>query len=408
MKLKIPAAFLRRIPKADLHVHLDGSLRLSTLIDLAKKHGIELPAYTEKGLRQKVFKDKYASLVEYLKGFSYTDAVMQDAPSIERISYELGQDAIAEGVRYMEVRFAPQLHANGSLTAQEAIRAVARGLTRAQEEHNTSAAVQNGDELEFHFGIIACAMRNFNKFMSPYYATLIGTLTQFSKSEIVGIASLELAKMIVKMVNEEHLPIVGFDLAGEEAGYPAADHVAAYRYVHRHFIRKTVHSGEAYGPESIFQAITECYANRIGHGTHLFSADMIKDRKVTDKQAYVDSLANYLASERIGVEVCLTSNLQTLPEIKSVKNHPIKEMIKHGLPVTINTDNRLVSNTCVTKEMELLVKNVPLSPKDLKNLVIAGFKSGFFPGAYTEKRKFVRKVIDRYNALAKEYGIPLY
>lgn len=408
MKLKIPAAFLRRIPKADLHVHLDGSLRLSTLIDLAKKHGIELPAYTEKGLRQKVFKDKYASLVEYLKGFSYTDAVMQDAPSIERISYELGQDAIAEGVRYMEVRFAPQLHANGSLTAQEAIRAVARGLTRAQEEHNTSAAVQNGDELEFHFGIIACAMRNFNKFMSPYYATLIGTLTQFSKSEIVGIASLELAKMIVKMVNEEHLPIVGFDLAGEEAGYPAADHVAAYRYVHRHFIRKTVHSGEAYGPESIFQAITECYANRIGHGTHLFSADMIKDRKVTDKQAYVDSLANYLASERIGVEVCLTSNLQTLPEIKSVKDHPIKEMIKHGLPVTINTDNRLVSNTCVTKEMELLVKNVPLSPKDLKNLVIAGFKSGFFPGAYTEKRKFVRKVIDRYNALAKEYGIPLY
>ena len=408
MKLKIPAAFLRRIPKADLHVHLDGSLRLSTLIDLAKKHGVELPAYTEKGLRQKVFKDKYASLVEYLKGFSYTDAVMQDAPSIERISYELGQDAIAEGVRYMEVRFAPQLHANGSLTAQEAIRAVARGLSRAQEEHNTSAVVQNGEELEFHFGIIACAMRNFNKFMSPYYATLIGTLTQFSKSEVVGIASLELAKMIVKMVNEEHLPIVGFDLAGEEAGYPAADHVAAYQYVHKHFIRKTVHSGEAYGPESIFQAITECYANRIGHGTHLFSADMIKDRKVTDKQAYVDSLANYLASERIGVEVCLTSNLQTLPEIKSVKEHPIKEMIKHGLPVTINTDNRLVSNTCVTKEMELLVRNVPLSPKDLKNLVIAGFKSGFFPGAYTEKRKFVRKVIDRYNALAKEYNIPLY
>ena len=183
---------------------------------------------------------------------------------------------------------------------------------------------------------------------------------------------------------------------------------SVYQYVQKHFIRKTVHSGEAYGPESIFQAITECYANRIGHGTHLFSADMIKDRKVTDKQAYVDSLANYLASERIGVEVCLTSNLQTLPEIKSVKEHPITEMIKHGLPVTINTDNRLVSNTCVTKEMELLVRNVPLSPKDLKYLVSAGFKSGFFPGAYTEKRKFVRKVIDRYNALAKEYNIPLY
>ncbi|MBR4355831.1 MAG: adenosine deaminase family protein [Elusimicrobiaceae bacterium] len=408
MKLKIPAAFLRRIPKADLHVHLDGSLRLSTLIELAKQQGVKLPDYTEKGLRKRVFKDKYASLVEYLKGFEYTDAVMQDSASLERIAYELGQDAIAEGVRYMEVRFAPQLHANDTLSAADAVRAVVRGLERAQREHNTSAPVKSGKELEFYFGVIACAMRNFNKMMSPYYATLINTLTQSSKSEIVGIASLELAKLIVKLAKEEHLPIVGFDLAGEEAGYPAADHVAAYRYVHKHFIRKTVHSGEAYGPESIFQAITDCYANRIGHGTHLFSADMIKDRKVADKQGYIDSLANYLASERIGVEVCLTSNLLTLPEIKSIKDHPIREMIKRGLPVTINTDNRLVSNTTVTKEMELLVKHVQLSPKELKNLVIAGFKSGFFPGAYTDKSKFVRKVIDRYNTLAREYNIPLF
>ena len=119
-------------------------------------------------------------------------------------------------------------------------------------------------------------------------------------------------------------------------------------------------------------------------------------------------MANYIASERIGIEVCLTSNLQTLPEIKSVKEHPIQEMIKRGLPVSINTDNRLVSNTTVTKEMELLVRNIKLAPKELKNIVIAGFKSGFFPGSYIEKRRFVRKVIDRYNLLAKEYGIPLY
>ena len=214
--------------------------------------------------------------------------------------------------------------------------------------------------------------------------------------------------MVVKLAKDEHLPVVGFDLAGEEAGYPAADHLAAYRYVHKHFIRKTVHSGEAYGPESIFQAITDCYANRLGHGTHLFAASMIKDKRVQDKADYVNSLADYIASERIGIEVCLTSNLQTLPEIKSVKDHPIKEMIKRGLPVSINTDNRLVSNTTVTKEMELLVRNVELTPKELKNIVIAGFKSGFFPGSYVEKRRFVRKVIDRYNALAREYNIPLY
>ena len=405
---RVPAEFLKRIPKADLHVHLDGSLRLSTLIELAKKEGVELPDYTEKGLRQKVFKDKYESLVEYLKGFSYTGAVMQNAENIERIAYELGQDAIAEGVRYLEVRFAPQLHANDKLTAQEAVRAVVRGLQRAQKEHNASAAVKKGDDLEFYFGVIACAMRNFNQFMSPYYAGLMKALEQSSKSEIFGIASLELSKMVVKLAKDEKLPVVGFDLAGEEAGYPAADHLDAYRYVHKHFIRKTVHSGEAYGPESIFQAITDCYANRLGHGTHLFAADMIKDKKVKNKEEYVNSLADYIASERIGIEVCLTSNLQTLPQIKSVKDHPIKEMIKRGLPVSINTDNRLVSNTTVTKEMELLVRNVPLAPKELKNIVIAGFKSGFFPGSYVEKRRFVRKVIDRYNTLAKEYGVPLY
>ncbi len=405
---RVPVEFLKRIPKADLHVHLDGSLRLSTLIELAKKEGVALPAYTEKGLRQKVFKDQYASLVEYLKGFSYTGAVMQNAKNIERISYELGQDVIAEGVRYLEVRFAPQLHANEKLSAQEAVRAVVRGLERAKKEHNLSDGVKKGKELEFHFGIIACAMRNFNQFMSPYYSMLIKALSQADKSEIFGIASLELARMVVKLAKEEKLPVVGFDLAGEEAGYPAADHLDAYRYVHKHFIRKTVHSGEAYGPESIFQAITDCYANRLGHGTHLFAANMIKDRKVKNKEEYVNSLADYIASERIGIEVCLTSNLQTLPEIKSVKNHPVKEMIKRGLPVSINTDNRLVSNTTVTKEIELLVRNVDLTPKDLKNIVIAGFKSGFFPGSYIEKRKFVRKVIDRYNELAKEYGVPLY
>lgn len=405
---KVSSEFLKRIPKADLHVHLDGSLRLSTLIELAKKEGVELPSYTEKGLRQKVFKNKYASLVEYLKGFGYTGAVMQSAENIERIAYELGQDCIEEGVRYLEVRFAPQLHANEKLSAQESVRAVVRGLRKAQQEYNDSPAVKKGEDLEFHFGIIACAMRNFNKFMSPYYSMLIGALSQSNKSEIFGIASLELAKMVVKLAKEEKLPVVGFDLAGEEAGYPAADHLEAYRYIHKYFIRKTVHSGEAYGPESIFQAITDCYANRIGHGTHLFAAHMIKDKKVKNKQEYIDSLSDYIAGERIGIEVCLTSNLQTLPEIKSVKQHPIKEMIKRGLPVSINTDNRLVSNTTVTKEMELLVRNVELSPKDLKNIVIAGFKSGFFPGSYIEKRRFVRKVIDRYNALAKAYDIPTY
>ncbi len=400
---EINAEFIRRIPKADLHVHLDGSLRLSTLIELARKEGVSLPAYTEKGLREKVFKKQYASLPEYLQGFNYTTAVMRSKENIERIAYELGQDAIAEGVRYMEVRFAPQLHAGEDVTVSDAVRAVVSGMERAQKEHNQRAEVKKEKDLPFYFGVIACAMRSFNAFMSPYYKNLIGALSQYSKSEIFGVASLELARLMVKLAREEHLPVVGFDLAGEEAGYPASDHVEAYKYVHKNFMRKTVHSGEAYGPESIFQAITDCYANRIGHGTHLFDAAMIKDRKVKDKQAYVEALANYIASERIGVEVCLTSNLQTLPEIKSVSKHPVREMIKRGLSVSIATDNRLVSNTTVTKEMELLVKHIPLSRKEFKNIVIAGFKGAFFPGSYMDRRVFVRQVISHYDALAEKY-----
>ena len=403
MNHKISAEFIRLIPKADLHVHLDGSLRLSTLIELAQKEGVSLPAYTEKGLREKVFKKQYASLPEYLQGFNYTTAVMRNKENIERIAYELGQDAIAEGVRYMEVRFAPQLHASETLTVADAVRAVVAGLQRAQKEQNSRAEVKNGKDLPFYFGVIACAMRSFNAFMSPYYKNLIGALSQYSKSEIFGVASLELARLMVKLAREEHLPVVGFDLAGEEAGYPASDHVEAYKYVHKNFMRKTVHSGEAYGPESIFQAITDCYANRIGHGTHLFDAALIKDRKVKDKTAYVEALANYIASERIGVEVCLTSNLQTLPEIKSVSKHPVREMIKRGLSVSIATDNRLVSNTTVSKELELLVKHIPLTRKEFKNIVIAGFKGAFFPGSYMDRRIFVRQVSNRYDELAKKY-----
>lgn len=398
----IPLEFIKEIPKSDVHLHLDGSLRIPTLIELAKKDNLPLPYYTEKELRKYVFKEKYNSLVEYLEGFKYTGLVMQNKANITRIARELAEDNIKEGVRYIEVRFAPQLHTL-NMTSEDALRAVIDGLKQAARAHNTSAAVKKGDDTEFHFGLIACAMRSFNKDMSSYYNNLISVMSHAKKEEIAAAASLELARIVVQLVKEENLPIVGFDLAGAEAGYPAEDHVKAYQLAHENFIRKTVHAGEAYGPESIFQAITVCHANRIGHGTFLFAADKIKDRKVADKQRYVENLANYIANERIGMEVCLTSNLQTNPAIKSFKDHPVRKMIEYGLPVTICTDNRLVSNTTVTKELEILAKNVPMTPKQFRNVIIAGFKGSFFPGAYNDKRKFVKSVTDKYNRLEKKY-----
>ncbi len=398
----ITREFIKKVPKTDLHLHLDGSLRLSTLIELAKKDGVELPSYTESGLQEQVFKKQYANLGEYLAGFAYTCSVLQNKESLQRVAFELAEDCIAEGVRYIEVRFAPQLLVNDNLSAKDAIKAVADGLEMARKAHNISSVVSSGDDMEFDYGIIVCAMRRFNKFMGNYYSDLIKVMGENApEKEIFSIASLIMAREAVKLRDEDGLPIVGFDLAGEEAGYPAAYHRDAYQYAHRNFMAKTVHAGEAYGAESIFQALTECYANRIGHGTFLFDKDAISDSSIEDREGYIRQLVEYVAAMRITMEVCLTSNLQTIPAIKSIKNHPVKKMLESNLSVSLCTDNRLVSHTSVTDEYELAVKELGISVHQFKNIILAGFKGAFYRN-YNYKRNCVRKVIMLYNKLADD------
>jgi len=396
MKATITPEFIRAIPKSDLHVHLDGSLRLSTLIELARLHEVELPSYEEQGLRERVFKSRYANLGEYLRGFAYTCAVLRDAESIERVACELAEDNIAEGVRYIEVRFAPQLHVRDELQMKDVVRAVADGLARGARAHNLTPAVQEGKDLAFEFGIIACAMRSINEHMSPYFHRLFHLLSGTPRKELCALASMEMARQAVELRDRHGLPIVGFDLAGEEAGYPAAYHTQAYQFAHSHFLRKTVHAGEAYGPESIFQAITECHANRIGHGAFLFASEMIKARSIADKDAFIRQLAEYIASQRITMEVCVTSNLQTVPEFETINDHPICRMIENNLSVSICTDNRLVSNTTVSQELERIVGALCLHPAQFRNLVVAGFKGSFFPGGYNRKRAYVRQMMGLY------------
>ncbi len=398
MKDRITPEFIRSLPKTDLHLHLDGSLRLKTLIELSREAKLKLPSYSEAGLRKLVFKDTYKDLPEYLHGFMYTCAVMTDLDNLTRVAQELVEDNAAEGVRYIEVRFAPQLHVSADVGVRDVVRAVAAGLAAGAKAHNNSKAVKSGEDLPFHYGMILCAMRRFKKGMSPYYADMLRLMEHAPKDEIYGAASLELARAGVELASEG-LPVVAFDLAGEEAGYPPADHWAAYQYAHNHFIRKTVHAGEAYGPESIWQAITQCHANRIGHGTFLFAHDMIADAKIDDRRKYVEDLANYMASQRIGVEVCVTSNLQTTPSIKTIAQHPIRKMIDYGLSVSLCTDNRLMSNTSVSREMQLVVEGAKLTREELKRLTIAGFKGSFFHGSFSEKRRFVDAVSARYDAL---------
>lgn len=400
--MNYPAEFIQAIPKNDLHVHLDGSLRLDTLVELARDQGVELPSYTPDGLRETVFKDTYADLDEYLRGFAYTCRVMQDDESLERIAYELAQDNISEGVRYVEVRFAPQLHVSDRLTFERVMTAVDRGLRRARDEFN---AKRVDDEPEFEYGIIVTAMRFFTPAFSAYYGDLARVHPYSSDDELIRMASLELAKGSVKLRNETEIQVVAFDLAGSEYGYPASAHQEAYDYVHSNFMKKTVHAGEAYGPESIFQAITKIHADRIGHGLRLFRTDMIYGDDVEDRERYVDQLANYIADKRITVEVCLTSNLQTCPDLKSVSDHSLGQMLDRNLSLSLCTDNRLVSKTTVTREIELAIEGFTISPKQLKNIMIYGFKRSFFYRPYPEKRQWVRRITNYYEKLEEQFGI---
>ena len=393
--------FLREIPKTDLHVHLDGSLRLSTLIELAKQKNVALPSYTEEGMRELVFKDKYESLDDYLKGFSYTGLVMDTAESLERIAYEFALDNFNEGVRYVEVRFAPQLHINDSLSFEDVVKSIDSGMRNASKEINKNIPE---DEPEFRYGLIICAMRFCNANFSSYYKNFFNLHKYSSERECISLASLELAKAAVKLRDESDIPIVGFDIAGSEWGYPADEHKMSYDYVHKHFLHKTVHAGEASGPESIFSAVTSCHADRIGHGLQLFREDKIVDSSIQDKKLYISGLANFLADSRITVEVCLTSNLQTTPELKDIKEHSLSKMLDNRLSVSICTDNRLVSNTSVCKELKLMTDNFSISEKMFKDIVVYGFKRSFFYGSYSEKRKYVRKCIAYYESIVQKYS----
>jgi adenosine deaminase len=396
-------ALIEKLPKTDLHVHLDGSVRLDTLIELAKEYRVDLPSYTPSGLKDLVFKDKYASLVEYLQGFNYTIAAMQSEVALERIAYELGLDCQAEGVRYVEVRFAPQLHIHEHLSTENVLKSVTRGLDRAKREFNARPQVADGKEPMFEYSITVCALRAFSKGLCDYYDKILH-VHRFSEPErISALASLELAQAVVKIRNEFNLPITGFDLAGAEAGHPAEDHAEAYQHAHKHFLMKTVHAGEAYGPESIFQAITDLYADRIGHGTFLLQPEMIADNDIIDRDRYVEELAQYIADRRITMEICLTSNMQTNPKLKHIEEHPYKEMRRKRLSTTFCTDNRTISNTTVSNEIGLAIKHLGVTPTELKRSLIYGFKRSFFPGTYLEKRAYVRKIIDYYERLEKAH-----
>jgi len=280
---------------------------------------------------------------------------------------------------------------------------VAKGFDRAKKEINQKPEIKSGEKPPFEYGIIGCALRMFTEEYSPYYRNLFNMHPDMPDNERFVIASLDLVRAIIKARDELGIPIVGIDLAGAEKGYPAEIHKQAYDVAHKNFLKKTVHAGEAYGPASIFQAITDCHADRIGHGTHLFNDNLVELPSAHARKRYVQALSQYIADRRVTIETCLTSNMQTTPSMKKLSQHPFKQMLEGRLSTTFCTDNRLISRTTVTNEIELALKNFDISPNRLKNIIIYGFKRSFYPGNYLEKRKYMRKIIDYYESVEKNF-----
>ncbi len=335
--IPVTEELLHALPKTDLHCHLDGSLRLKTMLELADQQGVKLPADSEEGLaRAMKIGQRHPNLEEYLKGFEITLSVMQTEEALYRTAYELAIDAAAENCRLIEVRYAPVLHLQKGLKPTVVVEAVLEGLRAAQRETGILA------------GVLVCGIRN----MSPE-------------------TSLRLAELSVAYKNRG---VLGFDLAGAEHGNPARDHQEAFQLILNNNINCTVHAGEAYGPVSIAQALHYCGAHRIGHGVRL--------REDGD-------LLNYVNDHRIPIECCPSSNVQT-GAVTDMASHPFKFYLDFGLRVTINTDNRLITDTTVTKELLLLAKQFDVTVKDVRNILVGGFKSAFL--TFHDRAQLVRKV----------------
>lgn len=395
------AHFLRAIPKAELHVHLDGSVRLETLIDAARANHVDLPSYTPEGLRELVFKSQYANLEEYLSGFGYICRSLRSKEFLERAAYELAIDNIREGVRYCEVRFAPQLMATPTFSLDEVIEAVYRGFARAQQEENGDQSVRDGQTPPFYFGIIICAMRMFRASFSPYFEGLIRQHPEQDIDLLARSAALEVAGKAVEWRDEYGIPVVGFDLAGPERGYPASHFREAYALVRGHCLWATVHAGEAYSAESIAQAVLFLNARRVGHGLNLLRADRVSDPAIEDRELYVERLAQCLADKEVALEVCLTSNSQTDPEYADLENHPIRQFIERDIQIVLCTDNRTISNTTLTREYEKFVSLVRPSEELMRSIVLNGFERSFFPGIRSEKLAYIKQIADWYDQTIK-------
>jgi adenosine deaminase len=337
---------IRAWPKAELHCHLDGSMRLETMLDLAKKQGRRdvLPADSVEGLRAELQAVGASDTLEaYLAWFESSVPLLQTPEALRRAAYELAADNAAENVRYLEVRYSPILHIEEDLSLEDVNDAVLDGLERAEQD------------LDITTSLIICGLRD--RFES---------------------ASMRLAELAIEY---QHQGVVAFDLAGGEAGNPPKGHLHAFYRARNNLLNLTIHAGEDWGPDSIRQALFYCGAHRIGHGISL--------RKDPE-------LMQYFADHRIPLEICPTSNVDT-KAVPSLEAHPIETYVRSNIPVTVNTDNRLFSRTSVTEELWRVYQHCNLEARHLREIVLNGFRYAFLP--YQQKKDLLRSVTEAFPGL---------
>ncbi|SCE80686.1 adenosine deaminase [Micromonospora coriariae] len=339
-----------KVPKALLHDHLDGGLRPATIVELAAEVGHELPTTDPEALgRWFVDAADSGSLERYLETFAHTVAVMQTAPALRRVARECALDLAADGVVYAEVRFAPEQHLERDLSLDEVVEAVLAGFAEG-----TAQAVEAG--LSIRVGTLLTAMRH-------------------------AARSQEIAELAVR---HRDSGVVGFDIAGAEAGFPPTRHLDAFEYLQRENFHFTIHAGEAFGLPSIWQAIQWCGADRLGHGVR------IVDDITPGTLPVLGRLAAYVRDKRIPLELCPSSNVQT-GAVDSIADHPIGLLRDLRFRVTVNTDNRLMSGTSMSREMALLVETFGYGWRELQWFTINAMKSAFIP--FDERLRIIDEVI---------------
>ncbi|MGY4710276.1 adenosine deaminase [Mycolicibacterium sp. CBM1] len=360
MTTPLTLPMIQQAPKALLHDHLDGGLRPATVLEIAEQIGYDgLPAHDETVLADFFRTAAHSgSLVRYLEPFAHTVAVMQSPESLHRVAFECVEDLAADNVVYAEVRFAPELHIDGGLSLDEVVEAVLAGFVDGEK-----AAAAGGHPI-----VVRC---------------LVTAMRHAARSR-------EIAELAIRFRDRG---VVGFDIAGAEAGYPPTRHLDAFEYMRGHNARFTIHAGEAFGLPSIHEALAFCGADRLGHGVRI-----VDDVEVLpDGTAELGPLAAILRDKRIPLEMCPSSNVQT-GAVDSIASHPFDLLARLRFRVTVNTDNRLMSDTTMSQEMLRLVEAFGYGWSDLERFTINAMKSAFIH--FDERLRIIDEVIKpRYAVL---------